>query len=166
MKFTFKSKFQGFGSPETTMEFEADSLNDVITYFEQFLRGAGYHFDGVLDIVPPDDEMNYDDDNNEEIFVDYGKSDYSDFQVNCDVTSPVTFNWTADQLAKDITDKFVINPSETNVEYNLTGQGKHINLTINEEVTSLSKTVCPVCKLPTSTMQNHTCYDPNCGMKS
>lgn len=51
MKFTFKSKFQGFGSPETTMEFEADDLNDVLMYFTDFLRGAGYTFDGVVDIV-------------------------------------------------------------------------------------------------------------------
>jgi hypothetical protein len=46
MKFTFTSEFQGFGSPKNTMEFEVDQLDDVLAYFEQFLKGSGYHFDG------------------------------------------------------------------------------------------------------------------------
>ena len=57
MIFTFKSKFQGFGSPEVTVEFECDQLSDVVVYFEQFLRGAGYVFDGNLDFV--DDEQQF-----------------------------------------------------------------------------------------------------------
>lgn len=50
MKFTFTSQFQGFGSPKNTLEFESDQLADVVKYFEQFLRGSGYHFDGELDL--------------------------------------------------------------------------------------------------------------------
>lgn len=50
MKFTFTSEFQGFGSPKNTLEFESDQLADVVKYFEQFLRGSGYHFDGELDL--------------------------------------------------------------------------------------------------------------------
>jgi hypothetical protein len=50
MKFTFTSEFQGFGSPKNILEFEADDISDVVMYFEQFLRGAGYHFDGHLDL--------------------------------------------------------------------------------------------------------------------
>jgi hypothetical protein len=55
MKFTFTSEFIGFGSPKNTMEFEVDQLGDVVSYFEQFLRGAGYHFDGHLDFVYDDE---------------------------------------------------------------------------------------------------------------
>lgn len=51
MKFTFKSKFVGFGSPETTMEFEVDQLEDVLAYLKQFLQGCGYTIDGELDVV-------------------------------------------------------------------------------------------------------------------
>lgn len=51
MKFKFVSQFQGFGSPTHTLEFEVDQLADVISYFEQFLRGSGYHFEGQLDFV-------------------------------------------------------------------------------------------------------------------
>lgn len=52
MIFTFKSKFIGLGSPELTLEFEADQLEDVLANFTQFLKGSGYHFDGYVDIVP------------------------------------------------------------------------------------------------------------------
>lgn len=55
MKFTFTSEFTGFGSPKTSMQFEADSIEDVLMYFTDFLRGAGYHFDGQVDIIPTDD---------------------------------------------------------------------------------------------------------------
>jgi len=34
-----------------TVEFEAETLNDIVNEFEMFLRGAGFHFDGNLDIV-------------------------------------------------------------------------------------------------------------------
>lgn len=34
-----------------TVEFRADSLNDVLEQFESFLRGSGFVFKGVLDIV-------------------------------------------------------------------------------------------------------------------
>jgi hypothetical protein len=55
MKFKFESQFIGFGSPKNTMEFEVDQLQDVLEYFEQFLRGAGYVFDGQIDIIPYDE---------------------------------------------------------------------------------------------------------------
>ena len=56
MIFTLQSKFQGFGSPKVTMEFEVDQLEDVLTYFEQFLRGSGYTIDGMIDVVPHEEE--------------------------------------------------------------------------------------------------------------
>lgn len=155
MKFTFKSKQHGFGSPEFTMEFEVDQIEDVLFYFEQFLRGSGYVTEGTLDFIKEDDEPRYE--NDQEI-------DFYNYEVNSSVTSPMAFSWTTDQLTKT-PEKFVVNPSESKVEYSLNPEGKHINLTINEEVTSLSKTICPVCKLDTRTMQNHVCYDANCGMK-
>lgn len=61
MKFTFTSEFQGFGSPKNTMEFEVDQLEDVLMYFQQFLKGAGYQFDGDVIIDQetwPIDEFN------------------------------------------------------------------------------------------------------------
>jgi len=43
-----------------TTEFKADSLDTVLENFESFLRGAGFHFTGVLDIVKPDEEIESD----------------------------------------------------------------------------------------------------------
>lgn len=39
-----------------TIEFEAVSIDEVVTEFELFLRGAGFNPDGVLDFVH-DEEM-------------------------------------------------------------------------------------------------------------
>jgi hypothetical protein len=38
-----------------TVEFNAETLDDILNEFEMFLRGAGFHFDGRLDIVNEDD---------------------------------------------------------------------------------------------------------------
>jgi hypothetical protein len=48
-----------------TQEFRADELTTVIENFEMFLRGAGFHFNGQLDIVNVD-EWNEDSDGIEE----------------------------------------------------------------------------------------------------
>lgn len=42
---------------KNTHEFETETLNEVLENFEMFLRGAGYIFDGVIDVVPT--EENY-----------------------------------------------------------------------------------------------------------
>ncbi len=38
-----------------TVEFNAETLGDIVNEFEMFLRGAGFHFEGHLDIVNEDD---------------------------------------------------------------------------------------------------------------
>ncbi len=38
-----------------TVEFNAETLDDILNEFEMFLRGAGFHFEGHLDIVNEDD---------------------------------------------------------------------------------------------------------------
>ena len=42
---------------KVTVETNNVSLPDILAEFEQFLRGAGFHFDGQLDIV---EEVDYD----------------------------------------------------------------------------------------------------------
>lgn len=39
-----------------TTEFRADDLTTMLENFELFLRGAGFVFDGVIDVVNPDAE--------------------------------------------------------------------------------------------------------------
>jgi hypothetical protein len=50
------SLFTGAPVSKSTHEFEADGLMDVVENVELFLKGAGFVFDGYLDIVPPDEE--------------------------------------------------------------------------------------------------------------
>jgi len=56
-KYTFTSNFVPDGvdrsnsAVKITHEFEADTIEEVCSQFEDFLRGAGFHFDGHLDIV-------------------------------------------------------------------------------------------------------------------
>ena len=52
MKYIFKQIDNISGrSAETTVEFSADSLPDILEHFEMFLRGSGFHFSGTLDFV-------------------------------------------------------------------------------------------------------------------
>ena len=39
---------------KTTKEFEAESLDEVLTNIAQFLRGAGFYLDGDLQVVQPE----------------------------------------------------------------------------------------------------------------
>ena len=51
----FRGEENGVASKHTT-EFRADDLTTMLENFELFLRGSGFHFDGVLDVVKPDEE--------------------------------------------------------------------------------------------------------------
>jgi hypothetical protein len=52
MKYIFKQIDNISGrSAETTVEFSADYLPDILEQFEMFLRGSGFHFSGTLDFV-------------------------------------------------------------------------------------------------------------------
>ena len=46
----FTGKEEGVSSTHT-LEFRADSLTAMLEQYEMFLRGAGFYFDGNLDIV-------------------------------------------------------------------------------------------------------------------
>ena len=56
-KFTFTCNFvpdqldRSNIASKTTVEFEANTLDEVLGQFTQFLRGAGFYFDGDVEIV-------------------------------------------------------------------------------------------------------------------
>jgi len=37
-----------------TVEFNGDSLSDIVSEFDMFLKGCGFHFEGQLDLVNTD----------------------------------------------------------------------------------------------------------------
>ena len=56
MKYIFKQIDNISGrNAETTVEFSADSLTDILQHFEMFIRGSGFHPSGTLDFVDYDD---------------------------------------------------------------------------------------------------------------
>jgi hypothetical protein len=62
MKFEFTGQHYNYLSltdrrPGTkiNMEFESETLEDVLEEFSMFLRGCGYVIDGRLDVVPHDE---------------------------------------------------------------------------------------------------------------
>ena len=42
------------GESTLTVTFSKITLEDIVSEFEYFLKGAGFHFEGHLDIVPDD----------------------------------------------------------------------------------------------------------------
>lgn len=59
-KFTFVCQeeampFSDVVSSKRTVEFTADSLSQIVSEFEHFLRGCGFFFEGQLDFVNDDD---------------------------------------------------------------------------------------------------------------
>ena len=56
MKYIFKQIDNISGHcAETTVEFSADYLPNILEHFEMFLRGSGFHFSGTLDFVPDEE---------------------------------------------------------------------------------------------------------------
>lgn len=49
-----------------TTQFRADDLTTMLENFESFLRGAGFHFDGALDIVPIDEGDSFEEESTEQ----------------------------------------------------------------------------------------------------
>lgn len=41
----------------TEVQLEAETLDEVIENFEEFLRGCGYYFNGTLQIVPDEEQQ-------------------------------------------------------------------------------------------------------------
>ena len=62
MKYYFIYKETDLIGKETgkviTHQFEGDSLETLLSNFQDFLKGAGFYFDGNVDIVKDDDDWN------------------------------------------------------------------------------------------------------------
>ena len=40
-----------------TFEFNADHLNSVVGEFETFLKGCGFHINGFIEVIEPDEKI-------------------------------------------------------------------------------------------------------------
>jgi len=152
MKYIFKQIDDISGhNAETTIEFSADSLPDILEHFEMFIRGSGFHPTGILDFVDEEDEYTTPKfepavDEDEEL------DEYTQTLIDdCEwpfpkdrpsegpkeepwygVSPSVAMQWTVKELQKG-------------------------PMTV-ESVTN----ICPVCKIDNETMKNNKCWDNNC----
>lgn len=62
MKFTFMVQDESdWNKTKRTVEFEAVQLDDIVSEFELFLKGSGFHFDNIL--IHENDDDGVEDDN-------------------------------------------------------------------------------------------------------
>ena len=154
MKYIFKQIDDISGhNAETTIEFSADSLPDILEHFEMFIRGSGFHPTGILDFVDEEDEYTtpkfepaVDEDEDEKLdewtqtliddcewpFPKDRPSEGSKEEPWNGVSPSVAMQWTVKELQKG-------------------------PMTV-ESVTN----ICPVCKIDNETMKNNKCWDNNC----
>jgi len=130
---------------ETTVDFNADSLTDVLDQFELFLRGSGFYFTGKLDFVNDDDCGEW---HNEEF----------------DTPKEETHEWTQ-TLRDDAEWPF----PKSSVEENWQGVAPSVAMqwTANElmkgpmTVQSIVEK-CSVCGISLEVMKNQACWDNKC----
>jgi len=151
MKYIFKQIDNISGrNAETTIEFSADYLPDILQHFEMFLRGCGYHPSGTLDFV--EDESEEEHEWTETI---RGESEWP-FQKQKTVEVSVP---------ESIYDGDLNSPSAgASDSWTNPWQGVAPSTAMQWTVDQLmkEKPVCPVCKIDNETMAQHECWDSNC----
>ena len=87
MKYIFK-QIDDYTPSTTTVKFDADSLDTIMQQFQFFLKGSGFHFDGIIDVVPTDET-------DDDVFIGdmYDETDVMPHIVNS-LMNPPTFNAT------------------------------------------------------------------------
>jgi len=177
MKYIFKQIDNiSRNSAETTVEFSADTLSDVLQQFELFVRGCGFFPpEGNLDYVndfeePP--EWNTPEwetpkfEPAEELYdeMDYGVAN----RHRPKNTSP--WDWTVNELMKgpvtmhDMGGSFEVNVSSYGAgQPTVSVDGGIDTITLSGLQPGGSAGIsCELCGLPRTVMKSHNCYDDNC----
>jgi hypothetical protein len=141
MKYIFKQidDISGHKS-ETTIEFNADYLPDILEHFELFIRGSGFHPSGVLDFVDVDECEEW---RNEEF----------------DTPQEETHEWTQ-TLRDDAEWPF----PKSSVTENWEGVAPSVAMqwTVNELMKKPIVENCSVCGISLETMKTQKCWDKFC----
>ena len=148
MKYIFKQIDDISGhNAETTIEFSADSLPDILEHFEMFIRGSGFHPSGTLDFV------NYDD----------CELEFSDEEL--DTPQEETHEWT--QTLRDDAEWPFPKQRPAQNEWNGVAPSTAMQWTVNElmkgSITVQSNAEkCSVCGISFDVMANQKCWDVKC----
>jgi len=129
-----------------TVEFNAETLDSILNEFEMFLRGAGFHFNGQLDIVEEETET----------------------------SETGSWNWTVGQLMKgpvtlqDVAKEDTFVSPDINLNISNYGAAQPVwpfSTMAGEDtitLTGLDSSKCQLCGIDKNTMKSHHCYDDNC----
>jgi hypothetical protein len=171
---------------KSTREFHGHTLESVLDEITSFLRGAGYHFDGHLDVVPFDYEIQkldkQIDDLNSQI-AEERSSRVMSHMVDDLLKNPISVNPLSavddysgsgdEELYLSINDSFDFTDYKTPIgaadtTFNINLNLDDINLTLNDHYDmgelTLKEENCSICKLPLSIMTSHKCFDERCPM--
>jgi len=149
-----------------TVEFNAETLDDILNEFEMFLRGAGFHFEGHLDFVN-EDEWNEDNDGVEEFQTPQNLYDEMDYGVSHTPKNTKPWDWTVGELMKgpitmhDMGGSFEVNtPSYGAAQPTIAFPPGVDTITITGKPEGSWK--CELCGIPKTVMEKQNCYDDNC----
>ena len=140
----YRGDENGVASKHTT-EFRADTLETMLENFEMFLRGSGFHFDGVIDVVSLEDGVE------------------DDVSVMSHIADDL-IRQNSKKSEEDIFgDVFVSNESE--IDFDFGAAGPTLTVASEDDLQlnlNLENENCSLCKLPISVMDLHQCFDPSC----
>jgi len=155
MKYIFKQIDNISGRcAETTVEFSADSLSDIVNQFEMFIRGCGFYPPGALEFV---DEEEY-----------YGEPETEEEPVHPwtqTLREDAEWPFAKEKQPESIYDGDLNSPSAgASNSWTSPWQGTAPSTAMQWTVEQLTKekSVCPVCKIDNETMAQHECWDDNC----
>ena len=148
MKYIFKQIDDISGhNAETTIEFSADTLPDILEHFEMFIRGSGFHPSGTLDFV------NYDD----------CELEFSDEEL--DTPQEETHEWT--QTLRDDAEWPFPKQRPAQNEWNGVAPSVAMQWTVNELMkgpmtVQSNAEKCSICGISFDVMANQKCWDVKC----
>jgi len=175
-KFTFINErfdYDEYNGEETnivsksTREFRAHHLESILDEMTDFLRGAGYHFDGHLDVVSYESKINKIDDE-----LDDFKEEIRSQRVFNHIVRDIQNNPFEKNNDKDSFGDIFISNESIQTDFGAAGP----TLTVSDDDIQLDlsfdfeedfdfeeeKETCDLCKLPISVMKLHQCFDPKC----
>ena len=150
-KYTFiyehePTPYDGTVATKRTVEFRADSLDQILPEFEHFIRGCSFIFNGNIDIVE------------DESYEEYRKETEFDFS-----NIPKNNFLFGQTMSND--DSIFLSQEEVSLDLGAAQPAMSFDLSDCETISiSLPESVekCPVCKIPKSIMSSERCYDTMC----
>lgn len=159
MKYIFKQIDNISGSNAvTSIEFDADSLPDILEHFEMFLRGSGFHPSGTLDFV----DESWEDD----------CPQFEPAEEHYEEQKAVIEQWPFPlqrpiepvQQESIYEDGYESPSAGASSSWTNPWQGTAPSVAMQWTVEQLTKekSVCPICKIEMETMMTQKCWDKNC----